>query len=498
MKKTILSVAVASTVSGSVVAADFGKQVERLLNAQSYRYFGVVKPLTASETVSVPRAHGQTAGDLIKLAKGLTAEIVTRKAGGVSDMIAFWPNDTAPTHIVNCVEGGRAEIAPGKFNPSVQRIDLSTGAVETLLRGMSGCDGIRRTPWNTIVATEETDDGGFYEIIDPLNTTENTVADRALGTISGPTASNIVKRIAMPIIAWEGLDITQEGVVYAGDEERPGTGGPDADGGSIFKFVPSTPWNGLPVTDLGQSPLAVGSVYAYQASCQARTSGSFPQFGQGCEVGEGAWVKVNAIDARASANANGATGYYRPEDGHFDPTYAGPGAKFCWTNTGNEGAKNYGEVLCMVDTNPMGTGEKTVAATGLAYLADSDQTRGFGVAVVNRVVEGDSDFNSVDNLAFQPVTGNMYVIEDHNFGDIFACLPDGADRDIKTDGCVKILSVRDKSAEPTGFTFTGDGKTAYLFIQHSDDANCAAGDDCAAYDDYPTDDLVRITGFKLP
>ncbi|BBA34125.1 uncharacterized protein sS8_2173 [Methylocaldum marinum] len=152
----------------------------------------------------------------------------------------------------------------------------------------------------------------------------------------------------------------------------------------------------------------------------------------------------------------------------------------------------------MVDTNPMGTGEKTVAATGLVYLADSDQTRGFGVAVVNRVVEGDSDFNSVDNLAFQPVTGNMYVIEDHNFGDIFACLPDGADRDIKTDGCVKILSVRDKSAEPTGFTFTGDGKTAYLFIQHSDDANCAAGDDCAAYDDYPTDDLVRITGFKLP
>ncbi|CAL1240870.1 protein of unknown function [Candidatus Methylocalor cossyra] len=43
----------------------------------------------------------------------------------------------------------------------------------------------------------------------------------------------------------------------------------------------------------------------------------------------------------------------------------------------------------------------------------------------------------------------------------------------------------------------GDGKTAYLFLQHSDDGNCAAGDDCAAYDGYPTDDLVRITGFRL-
>ena len=31
-------------------------------------------------------------------------------------------------------------------------------------------------------------------------------------------------------------------------------------------------------------------------------------------------------------------------------------------------------------------------------------------------------------------------------GDVFACLPDGADRDIKSDGCVKILSVTDRSA----------------------------------------------------
>ena len=63
-----------------------------------------------------------------------------------------------------------------------------------------------------------------------------------------------------------------------------------------------------------------------------------------------------------------------------------------------------------------------------------------------------------DNFAFQPKTGNHYVIEDNPNGDIFACLPDGADRDIKTDGCVKILSVKDTSAEPTGFKFTADGQ----------------------------------------
>ena len=57
--------------------------------------------------------------------------------------------------------------------------------------------------------------------------------------------------------------------------------------------------------------------------------------------------------------------------------------------------------------------------------------------------------------------GNHYVIEDNPNGDIFARLRDGADRDIKTDGCGKILLVKDTSAEPTGFKFLADGRTAY-------------------------------------
>ena len=91
----------------------------------------------------------------------------------------------------------------------------------------------------------------------------------------------------------------------------------------------------------------------------------------------------------------------------------------------------------------------------------------------------------------------MYVIEDHPFGDVFACLPDSAsDRDLKVDGCIKTLSVRDSSAEPTGFMFSGDGKTAYLHIQHSDDTACVDGTDCAKNDGFVTDDLIKITGFK--
>jgi len=513
MNKNLLALAISMTASGVAVAdGDFGMETQHRLRAQSVKLFGIVNPLFNSETASVSRVPGQTAKDLIKLASGLKAKIVTRKSAQNSDMMAFWPSDTKPTHIVTCIEADSTAVgtfpngSTTKFTPSVQTVNLATGEVKTILRGMNGCDGIRRTPWNTIVATEEKDDGGLYEILNPLTTTDQTLVARGASATTDTEGNAVTGQVeyrgAVGKLAWEGLDLNPQGVVYYGDEERPGSGGADADGGSLFKFVPDTLWDGTPVTNLSQSPLVAGNVYAYQASCQSRTSSSFPQFGQGCEIGEGAWVKVDPVNLRTSAFEKSATGFYRPEDGHFDPMYTGPGVKFCWTNTGNSSAQNYGEVVCLIDSNPAGTGEKTVNnpdvnSHGLTYLADSGQSEGFAVAVANRVLEGDSDLNQPDNLAFQPVTGNMYVIEDNPFGDIWACLPDGADRDIKTDGCVKILSVRDSSAEPTGFAFTGDGRTAYVHIQHSKDTACVDGSDCANNDDYATDDLIRITGFKI-
>ena len=66
--------------------------------------------------------------------------------------------------------------------------------------------------------------------------------------------------------------------------------------------------------------------------------------------------------------------------------------------------------MCLIDTNPVGTGEKTVEtegvnAQGLTYLADSAETKGFAVAVANRLLEGDTDLNQPDNLAFPACYG---------------------------------------------------------------------------------------------
>ena len=475
-------------------ADDFGTSVEQLLRTNSMYWFGVQAPLgpSAPPTSGAYRTPAQPASAQVLLADGLKAEYVTRTIGNNADQFAFWPSDESPTHLIFCIEGTLQNL-PGnlppalvvpKKNPSVQRVHLQTGAVDTILRGMTRCDGIRRTPWGTILATEETSDGGAYEILGPLQVTNHTITNRATGTIVDPDnnpSTSIMKRMSLPVIAFEGLAILPSGVLYGGDELRPGTDpsdgfGPDSDGGALFKFVPATlRTTNDPITNLNQSPFATGTVYALQISCVDNKQ----QFGQGCEVGNGAWVPVRAANAREDAyrgQGGQATGYYRPEDLELDPGYTGEGVRICWTDTQEEVGKSFGEVVCAVDRLPaaVNVGQRTVT--------------------LNRYVEGDDDFNSFDNLDFQPKTGNVYITEDpgtHGNGDVFACLPDGDDRDIKTDGCVKILSVKDSSAEPTGFKFSADGTTAYLSIQHSNDVNMPL------VDGYATDDIIKITGFKI-
>lgn len=479
-------------------AHDYGARVEQRLKNSSLHWFGIRGPLEASApaTTGAYRTATQKAEDQALIADSLKVEYLSRGIANNADQFAFWPSDVNPTHQIWCIEefnpsviknaAGQELFLPGglvkKWTPGVQRLDLRTGQVDTILRGTAGCDGIRRTPWGTILATEENDFGAAYEIVDPLHVTNQTILNRANGTVvdeNGLPSTKIVKRPALGIFAWEGIAILPNGVLYAGDELRPGEplsgagNGPDGNGGAIFKFIPANPRTASgPISQLSESPFVAGNLYAMQVACVNNGQ----QYGQGCEIGNAAWLPVSAANARTDAFKSGATGYYRPEDLELDPMYKDPagGVRLCWMDTQNRGAQMYGELVCAVDNAPM--------------TASSSQR----TVVVNRLLEGDMDMNQHDNIEFQPLTGNVYVIEDNANGDIFACLPDGTDRDIKSDGCVKILSVKDSSAEPTGFKFTADGKTAYLSIQHSNDNNMPL------IDDYRTDDLLKITGFKIP
>ena len=472
MKRLTVAALMMITTFTAAQAEDFGAMVDQMLAEKSMALFGFAKPLAETAAASAEEGYRlptSVVGDSVALAEGLTAEFLTREAADSTDMMAFYPAE-APTHLITCVEGDLETLADGRLNPAVQRISLADGKVETIVRGTNSCDGIRTTAWGTVLFTEEDDAGGAYEILNPLAIGDAVViTDRATGATSDGAA--VVRRMAMPTMAWEGIGLMASGVVYGGDELRPGTDTPNADGGAIFKFVPATMAAGM-ISSLEASPFAAGKTYAMQVECVKNAV----QFGQGCETGNALWIEVDPTKARAEADAKGATGYYRPEDMHLDPMVT-EGARFCWTNTGNEGGKNYAEVMCGADAAP-----ETIAvpdAEGKAELT----------IVVSRFLEGDKDANSFDNLDFQPGSGNLYVIEDHPNGDIWACLPDGADRDLKSDGCAKMLSVKDTSAEPTGFIFSADGRTAYVSIQHSNDKAMEL------VDGYGSDDVLVIKGF---
>lgn len=218
-KPCVFAVAMATVFAPFAASADeldFGIQVEKLLKEQSEKLFGVEKPLSisASPTVGPYRTASQTPYDQALVAQGLKVEYLTREAANATDMMAFYPAQN-PTHLITCIEGGRQFLIDGgtpnvydagdKLNPSVQRINLNTGAVETILRGMSSCDGIRTTAWGTVLATEERTDGGAYEIFNPLGVSEQTVIDRTSGAVTDP--ANVAKRTALPIIAWEGIAV---------------------------------------------------------------------------------------------------------------------------------------------------------------------------------------------------------------------------------------------------------------------------------------------------
>jgi secreted PhoX family phosphatase len=451
------AVALASVLAFSAAAATakfdlgFGVDRDQELAKNSEKLFGVGKPLDESSTASITQAQAQADPTrLATLAKKLKARVVTTQGPAVDDQITLWPNREHPTHIIVCNEEGTTR-------PGLVRIDLATGAAETIVTGTTSCDPTRLTPWGTILFGEEAGQGGrLYELIDPLHTTGVTL-DRTTGTFSGGVgAANLVTRTAFGTAAFEGLAILPDGTTYIAEDDSglgPKNGGP---GNFFFKFMPATPFTGsAPITDLSQSPFAAGDVSGLRV-------GLSTNFGQGREFGFAQWIPFPHADnpnLEADGLAAGLTGYYRLEDSDFDSTALANGmVRVCTSATGDETNHLYGEVVCFTDG--------TVAAAEANTAQPEVQPFVFG---------GTSQgINMPDNVAFQPSTGNVIVHEDaettfetpHN-NDLWDCLPDGADQDLLSDGCIRVATLNDLTAEWTGGIFDASGTHFYVSIQHN-------------------------------
>jgi len=474
---------------------DFGSFVQDQLRDHSEQLFGFRHPLSQSALGPYIGADNTQA---IEVADGLRVSLVSSSVASAADQIAFWPNDEHPTHVFVCDEETSV--------PAVQRVSLSgspaTNAT-TIVTGLTSCDPVRRTPWGTILVGEEAGNtGGLYEIINPLSiNTAINVTDRAKGTTSDPL--HLVKRQAVGSLSFESLAIQEDGTTIYGDELAPSGG---TAGGGIYKFVPAIPFiGGGPITVPAQSPLASGTVYGLRVAASKSAN-----WGQGAETGAGSWILVNLaglnvvdingnIILRTAQALQRFTGYYRPEDMDIDPIAAESGQlRACWANTGRKShndsslVENSGvesEVMCLTENPP----------------SENDPTPLTGtIPTVERFITGSEERAMYDNVAFQPHTGNLVVLEDGPVetvkstnptvtelrgNDLWICLPDGKDDDALTDGCVRFASVRDTSAEPTGFIFFGSGEEALVSIQHrSVNDQLGAGNHGA---------LIKISGFKV-
>jgi len=481
--------AIAVTLTAQSPKTDFGAFVAGQLRAHSEQLFGFSHPLQES----APGPFDGPSDQALDLADGLTATLVSSAVHASADQIAMWPDDAHPTHLFVCDEE--------TSTPAVQRVDLSgppNSNATTIVTGLTSCDPVRRTPWGTIIVAEEAGStGGFYEIINPLQINAPiSVIDRASGLTSDP--AHLVKRKAVGSLAFESFAISANGTTIYGDELAPSGG---TAGGGIYKFVPDIPYTGGgAITSASASPYVSGKVYGLRVAAAGSSN-----WGQGAEIGKSLWVLVNAA-ASGVTDANGNiilrtaqglqrfTGYYRPEDMDIDPIALASGTmRACWANTGRlshasgslvENSAVYGEVMCL-----------TELPASAAVPAPATGTMPF----VERFIAGGPQAGMFDNVAFQPFTGNLVVLEDGptsivnvsgnaepRGNDLWICLPDGADDDNQSDGCVRFASLRDTSSEPTGFIFLASGEEAFVNLQHRDSDNAAG-----------RGSLMKISGFKV-
>src|SRR5262245_48000244 len=432
----------------------FGERRDQLLASLSNQQFGVGTPIAESSKKQLTKAQAKADPTrLVTLARGLTARVVTTAGGFEPDQISLWPNAQNPTTLIACNEGGADEIG-------LERIDLATGETTTILTGTDSCDPTRVTPWGTIVFGEEAgggpSGGRVYELVDPLHTT-NVKLDRATGTFSGGTgAKNLTARPALGRASWEGLGILDDGTTYLAfdDSDLGPTGGKPGD--FFVKFIPEHPFTGnRPIDDLGQSPYAAGDVYVLRV-------GLGDNYGQGREFGLAQWIQLPESpdpDVEALGVAAGITGYYRSEDSDLDPIALANGqVRVCTNNTGDEENHLFGETTCITD--------------GTVKQAEANKAQ---PEIQPFVIGGTSKgINMPDNIAFQPGRGNVLLHEGadtplevtHNNAP-WACLPDGPDQLLLSDGCIRVGTLNDLTAEWTGGIFDATGSRFFVSVQHN-------------------------------
>ncbi|GAB3140733.1 alkaline phosphatase PhoX [Marisediminicola antarctica] len=293
-------------------------------------------------------------------------------------------------------------------NGSLSVVDLKTGDAKVIAQDAdwNRLDGIRWTPWGTILFAEETTGGRVFEaILDP----------------SDPTVVlEVIERTEVGVMRHEGIEALADGTVFVIDE---------LNGGSIYKFEPTT-----------RGDLSDGQLYALKLTGLADDAQVWNQSTFNDKVGAFDWVALDmdavVADTDAAADDVGATEFGRPED-----------------------VEVIGSTLYVANTSE----DRVIAIDLNTQVLTSFVQAGLNVPVENAAA-GVTGFNNPDNLAQGP-DGSLWMVEDNYLSDVWVAGRD-AGNDGTADAVEQFASIKDTGAEISGIYFGKDPKTLFLNVQH--------------------------------
>jgi uncharacterized protein len=396
--------------------------------------FADFTPLTASAATgslpeSAPFALANAAWTQVSIASRATQLAAGEFNTGTWDMLDT--NRTGP-------DAGRY-LFTGFETPQagIQRTDLVAGTTTTIWQSPSpgaqiAFDGSRWTPWGTWLTGEESwrttssgvsPYGRLFELPDPM---------------AEAGAAVLLHRNVLARVSHEGLAFDRDNTLYYIDEFN---------GGSLYKFVSTTPTNGSTFFDAG-----VNSVLRVGDGSVASGTGSFT------------WVPFTAPDgsplpgAIAYTDPNGITSvdgrfttdlaaflgtdYMRPEDLEIQTLADGSQRLYVATTTTHQ--------VFMIDLANNIVSE---------FVSRSTLDAATGLAV------GDA-FTNPDNIAID-TAGNIFIVEDQPGGVADIWFASDADRDGVADSVARWASLATAGAEPSGLFFDPfDPTRAWIHVQH--------------------------------